>query len=120
MQPHQEAKLDKLLEHVAAMAPQVADTKADVHGLREELTQVRIEVVQDRTNLQNLQVDFDGLGGKVRTHVADTKKHTPAPEARYSGYFKAATVRWKFIGAVSGSLLAAVTLIAALTSMVKG
>jgi chromosome segregation ATPase len=100
MEPHQEAKLDRILEGLAELKPQVADTKADVHHLRSSVKRLEIQSARHDERLANTENDLNKVGEKVRSHIGNAMIHENTVDNLTS-----ATVRWKFVAAASGAIV---------------
>jgi len=100
MEPHQEAKLDRILEVVSELKPQVADTKSDVRYLRSEMKKAEVGLARHDERIGDLSGDVGAIGKKIRIHIDDKDVHGPKEDI-----WAGATVRWRFIGAVSGAIV---------------
>ena len=73
--PHQEAKLDRVLEGLAAMVPQVGNNRSDIIHLRSVQQKHALKLERQDEKIKQVEEDQDGLGKKVRAHMGDTLIH---------------------------------------------
>ena len=110
MEPHQERKLDKILEGLAELKPQVKDAKDGIEKLEENQTQMLIQNAKQEAKAESMNSHLNNLGGKMRDHCDDRTIHAgtppPAPD-----HWAGATTRWRFVATVIGAVLAVSTAI---------
>ena len=115
MNDRQEQKLDRVLEGLNQLIPQVADNKAGVNYLRSNTKRLEVNQARHDERMENIEGDVNALGGKVRTHIGIASIHQPVPT---KNAFADASVRWTFIAKVAGGLAAAMGLLAMLAKFI--
>jgi len=108
-------KQDEILAALNQLIPQVKTANTGIAKTQTEVTNIRIEFARYQEKHENLKGHIEGIGAKLRTHIDDAAKHSPVflnqpPPAAPPDPWSGATVRWRFLGAVTLGLTALIGL----------